>query len=66
MGPTKKQICIALACVVSLCFLVCLIALVRTAVLAVRAGASIPGGMVMLTLVTGVCAGMILRGVTKM
>ena len=58
----KKQICMILAAVVSVCFLVCLIATVRIAL----ADGSIPSGMGMLTLVTAVCAIVIWRGAMEM
>ena len=66
MQFSNKQACMIIAAAVSVCFLVCLISTVQV-VLAARAnGGSIPLGMVMLTLVTLLCAALIWKGVRDM
>ncbi len=60
---SKKQMCIVLAVVVSLCCLVCLIS---TVISLIAAAGELPTGMIFLTLVTGCCAVMIWKGVREM
>lgn len=62
----KKQMCLMLAGLVSICCLVCLISAVTSVAAAVQAGGSIPTGMIMLTLVTAFCTVMIWKGVREM
>ena len=62
MKWTKKQLCMLLAAVVSVCFAVCLIATVRI----VLTAQAVPSGMGMLTLITALCTFMIWRGVREM
>ncbi len=62
MKWTKKQLCMLLAAVVSVCFTVCLIATIRISLISKSA----PSGMGMLTLITAVCTFMIWRGVRDM
>ena len=59
----KKQACILLAVVASICCLLAGIATVIHVVAAIRAGTGIPMGMLLLTGMTGLCAGMIWKGV---
>ena len=66
MKLTKKQILTILAAAVSVCFVVSLLSTVRAVMGAVQSGAAVPYGMVMLTLVTAVCGGIIWSGVMKM
>jgi hypothetical protein len=62
----KKQICLLIAVLVSLCALVSLGATVMAVAGAVQMDSEIPSGMVMLTLVTLFCTVMIWRGVREM
>lgn len=62
----KKQVCLMIAGMVSICCLISLIATVTGVVAAVRSGGEIPTGMVMLTLVTAFCTAVIWRGVRDM
>lgn len=62
----KKQMCMILAAVVSVCFLVCLASTAMVLVSVARSGAELPLGMVMVTLVTALCAVMVWRGVREM
>ncbi len=61
----KKQVCIILAGLVSGCCLVCLLASIVNVIVAVRTNNPIPMGTIMLTLVTGLCAGVIWKGVRE-
>lgn len=62
----KRTFCAILAAVVSVCFVVCLAITVRAVLAASDAGAPLPMGLVMLTLVTGFCAFVIWKGVREM
>jgi hypothetical protein len=62
----KKQICLLIAVLVSLCALVSLGATVMAVAGAAQMDSEIPSGMVMLTLVTLFCTVMIWRGVREM
>ena len=66
MKLTKKQLCAVIAAAVSICFLICLINTVRVWMAAAAAGAEFPVGMLMLTIVTGLCTVIIWRGVREM
>ena len=66
MKRNRKRICMGIAAAVSVCFLVSLISTVEVAAAAVRSGAAVPTGMVMLTIVTLVCAVLIWKGVREM
>lgn len=62
----KKQICLLIAALVSICLVVCVVSSAVAVVAAVQNGAEIPMGMVMMTLVTALCTVMIWRGVREM
>ena len=62
----KKGICIGIAVVVTVCFLVSLVSTIVVTVAAVRSGAEVPAGMIMLSLITLVCAVLIWKGVREM
>lgn len=62
----KKQVCLMLAALVSICCLICLMATVSGVVAAIRSGAAVPTGMIFLSCVTLLCAGMIWKGVREM
>lgn len=62
----KKQVCMLIAALVSVCCVVSLVSTVIAMLGAVQSGGEIPVGMVMLTLVTAACTGMIWRGVREM
>lgn len=66
MKSRKKQICILIAGVVSICCVISLISTVTGVLGAVRSGEPIPTGMVMLTLVTAFCTAVIWKGVRDM
>ena len=55
-----------IAAAVSVCFLVCLISTVQVVLEAQANGSPVPLGMVMLTLVTLLCAALIWKGVRDM
>ena len=63
---SKKQICLVLAAVTSVCCLICLVAAVRVGMGAVFGGGTVPTGLIMLTLITGLCAGVIWKGTRDM
>lgn len=62
----KKQACLMIAGIVSICGMICLIDTVLAIIGAVQSGSAIPVGMVMLTLVTGYCTFLLWRGVRQM
>lgn len=62
----KKQVCLLIAALVSICMVVCLVSTGIGVLGAVRSGDDVPLGMVMLSLVTVVCTVMIWRGVREM
>lgn len=62
----KKQLCLLIAALVSICLVVCLISTAVAVFAAVQTGAEVPMGMVMMTLVTALCTVMIWRGVREM
>ena len=62
----KKQLCMVIAAAVSVCALISLLATAQVIAAAVRGGGAIPTGMVMLTLVTLLCAAVIWKGVRDM
>lgn len=55
-----------IAGIVSICCMICLIDTVLAVIGAVRGGAEIPVGMIMLTLVTGCCTFLLWRSVRNM
>ncbi len=59
----KRTLCILLSGVVSICCLICLISAAVSIQEAVSSGGSIPMGPVLLTVVTGLCAGILWKGV---
>lgn len=63
---SKKKACMAIAALVSVCAVTCLISTIHSFVLAIGAGGDIPTGMLMLTLVTFFCTFIIWRGVRQM
>ncbi len=62
----KKQACLMIAGIVSICCMICLIDTVLAIIGAVQGGGDIPWGMVMLTLLTGYCTVLLWRSVRKM
>ena len=62
----KKQACLMLAALVSICCLICLIATVSGVVAAIQTGGSIPTGMIFLSCITILCVVMIWKGVREM
>lgn len=62
----KKQLCMIVAAMVSVCLVVSLVSTGIGVLSAMQSGGEIPTGMVMLTLVTGVCTYMIWKGVREM
>ena len=66
MKNRKKTICIGIAVIVSVCFLVSLITTVGVVAAAVQSGSTVPAGMIMLSLVTLVCTVLIWKGVREM
>ncbi len=62
----KKQLCVIIAALVSLCLVVSLVSTAVSVLGAVQTGGEVPMGMVMLTLVTAVCTFMIWKGVREM
>jgi hypothetical protein len=62
----KKQVCLMIAGLVSICFLICLISAIHAVVAAVEAGASLPTSAILATLVTAVCTVSIWKGVREM
>ena len=62
----KKQICLMVAALVSICAVIAVGSTVMAFVAAVQAGESVPMGMAMLSLVTIFCTVMIWRGVHDM
>ena len=66
MKNRKKLVCMGIAVVVSLCFLVSVISTIGVVAAAAQSGSSVPAGMIMLSLVTLVCAVLIWKGVREM
>lgn len=62
----KKQACLMIAGIVSICCMISLIDTVLAIIGAVQGGAEIPVGMIMLTLVTGYCTFLLWRSVRRM
>jgi membrane protein implicated in regulation of membrane protease activity len=62
----KKQLCLGLAGLVSICFLISLLSTVTALVAALQAGAELPVGMVFLTALTAMCTVMLWKGVREM
>lgn len=62
----KKQACLMIAGIVSICCMISLIDTVLAIIGAVRGGGDIPVAMIFLTLLTGYCTVFLWRSVRKM
>ena len=62
----KKGICLGIAVIVTVCFLVTLVSTITVTAAAVQNGAEVPAGMIMLSLITLVCTALIWKGVREM
>jgi hypothetical protein len=62
----KKQVCLLIAVLVSICALVSLLSTAVAVAASLSGGSEIPTGMIFLTLVTVFCMVMIWRGVREM